>query len=240
TKDLDKTITELSQEIVERKKAEAKVHTSLEEKEVLLKEIHHRVKNNLQVISSLLYLQSTKVKDKETLNLFEDSQNRIKSMALIHEKLYQSKDFADINFFEYVHGLLQHLNRSYKKTGLPVKTVIDMKEINLSLDTAISCGLIVNELVTNAYKYAFPPDWVSQHIQEDGLQIKIKMEKGKENKYILTVSNNGISIPENLDIKKVNSLGLKLVSSMVQQLDGSIEISRDTGTQFKISFEDIK
>lgn len=234
TKYLDKTIADLNLEISERKKAEALVKASLEEKEILLKEIHHRVKNNLQIISSLLYLQSTKAKDTETLNLFEDSQNRIKSMALIHEKLYQSKDFAEVNFNEYVCGLLVFLNKSLNNSGANIKTRINIHNIHLDLDTAISCGLIINELITNSFKYAFPEPFVNANTTND-FKIEVGLIK-EDNNYILTVFDNGVGIQEDLDIKKAETLGLKLVNSMVRQLDGSIEIARGNGTLFRIIF----
>ncbi len=235
TKDLDKTIRELSLEVAERKKAEQKVQASLEEKEILLKEIHHRVKNNLQIISSLLYLQSKSIKDEKTLSLFNDSQNRVKSMALIHEKLYQSRDFAGINFHDYVKGLIEHLNKSFKKNDMAVKTYINIDNLKLSLDTAISCGLIVNELITNAYKYAFPQNWVEQ-ITKDEFRIDVNVTKDSNSQIALIVSDNGIGMPEKFDIQNTESLGLKLVSSLVNQLNGKIEISRDGGAQFKITF----
>ena len=211
---------------------------SLQEKEILLKEIHHRVKNNLQVISSILFLQSRSIKDEKILNLFEDSQNRIRSMALIHEKLYQSKDTEDINFKEYIRGLVEHLNRSYQKNGPIIKTNVYIEDIKLSLDTAISCGLIVNELITNSYKYAFPVDWAEQKSQNNDLLIEVKVEKHEENGFVLIVSDNGIGVPENFNPQDTDSLGLKLVSSIVSQINGSIEIVGTNGTQVKIVFKD--
>jgi two-component sensor histidine kinase/ligand-binding sensor domain-containing protein len=241
TKDLDIKINELNQEIVERKKVEEKVQASLNEKEVLLKEIHHRVKNNLQIISSLLYLQSKSITDKATLGLFVDSQNRIKSMALIHEKLYQSKDFARVNFNEYAKGLVDHLKKSYGKKDNSINCYVNIdKEINLNLDTAICCGLIINELMTNIYKYAFPADWVSEKSGEEELKIEINSTKSEGKFYNLSVIDNGIGIAENLDVSNSTSLGLKIVKSMVDQLEGSIEISRNGGTHFIIKFSDLK
>jgi ligand-binding sensor domain-containing protein/two-component sensor histidine kinase len=238
TKDLDKTISELNQEIIERKKAESKVQASLDEKEVMLKEIHHRVKNNLQVISSLLYLQSFSLKDVETLNLFEDSQNRIKSMALIHEKLYQSKNLAEINFGEYVDSLIEHLARSLNRNGMPVKIKTNINNVILSLDNAISCGLIVNEVITNAYKYAFPLEWVKQKTDTADNIVEIRIELLEDNKYVLTMFDNGIGLPKDLDIDKTESLGLKIVKSMVQQINGSLDVQRNGGTKFIITFID--
>ena len=235
TKDLDKIIKELSLEILERKKAEEKVQGSLEEKEVLLKEIHHRVKNNLQIISSLLYLQSKSIKDQNTKNLFQESQNRIRSMSLIHEKLYQSKDFSGISFCNYVKSLLQYLEQSFNKKEPGVKIQANVADIKLSLDTAISCGLIINELVTNAYKYAFPQDWVDGK-NKDEFKIEVNVHNKEDDKFILIVSDNGVGIQKNLDIQNTESLGLKLVNSMVNQLNGSIEIIRNNGTQFRIIF----
>jgi two-component sensor histidine kinase len=240
TKDLDKNIHELNQEIIERKKAEEKVQASLKEKEVLLKEIHHRVKNNLQVISSLLYLQSITVKDEDTINLFNDSQNRIKSMALIHEKLYQSDNFAFIDFGEYVKSLVDYFNRSFNRKDPFIRTSIHIEDVFLSLDTAISCGLIVNELMTNTHKYAFPERWIEHNKRENGYLIEISMEKKGDNSFVLIVRDDGIGIPDEIDITETDSLGLKIVASMADQMNGKIEISGKNGTEFKISFTDLK
>lgn len=239
TKDLDQTINELSQEIITRKIAEERLQKSLEEKEILLKEIHHRVKNNLQVISSLLFLQSVSLKDDEAVNLFKDSQDRIRCMALIHEKLYQSKDLAGISFNEYVKSLVDDLERSYKKQSVPVVTKLNIGDIKLSLDTAMSCGLMVNEMMTNSFKYAFPNEWVKQKPDDYEFGIWISVEKLGPKKYILEFRDNGIGIPEELDIMNTESLGMKLINSLIIQLNGSMEINRNNGTHFKIEFEDL-
>jgi two-component sensor histidine kinase/ligand-binding sensor domain-containing protein len=239
TKDLDTTINELSTEILERKKAEEKVQASLAEKEILLKEVHHRVKNNLQVVSSLLYLQSLSVKDEATLALFKDSQNRIKSMALIHEKLYQSKDFSRIVFRDYVNSFLEHLNSSHKNQGLAVRTDVHIDNMDLSLDTAISCGLIVNELMTNAYKYAFPPEWLKEQASNYFPLIEIGAKSFEENQFQLIVHDNGIGIASSVDIETSDSLGLKIVNSMVNQLNGTIAIKKGNGTTFEITFKQL-
>lgn len=236
TKDLDKTIRELSQEIEERKNAEAKVQASLEEKEILLKEVHHRVKNNLQVISSLLYLQSLSINDEVMHEKLKDSQNRIKSMSLIHEKLYQSENFSEINFKEYVESLVLHFNHSFLKENFTIITSIDIDDINLSLDTAIACGLLVNELMTNAYKHAFPDEWINENRREGKIDISVRKETEKN--FLLLIADNGVGLPANINISNVESLGLKIVNSMVAQLGGSIEISSNNGTQFKIYFTD--
>lgn len=235
TKDLDFIVKELSQEIIERKKAEEKVKASLQEKEILLKEIHHRVKNNLQVISSLLYLQSLNLKDEVAINSFKDSQDRIRCMALIHEKLYRSKDLGSINFSDYLKSLIEDLSKSFMNENTNVKTIINADEINLSLDTALSCGLIVNELVTNAFKYAFPSSLLEK---QNDFKIEVGIKKN-DFKYLLTISDNGIGLPNDIDLENTESLGLKLVYTIVNQLNGSIEINSERGTHYKIIFEDI-
>ena len=240
TKDLDNTINELSKEINERKNAEEKVQISLAEKEILLKEIHHRVKNNLQIVSSLLFLQSKAITDAATRNLFTDSQNRIKSMALIHEKLYQSKDFSRVVFKDYVNSFLQHLHSSHQNLGFNIKNEIDIDNINLSLDSAISCGLIVNELMTNAYKYAFPTEWLNKQDADFIPTITIRAKSNSEAKIELMVSDNGIGLSEQIDVENNKSLGIKIVSSMISQLKASVEVIRNGGTTFNITFIDGK
>ena len=244
TKDLDKTITELNREVTERKKAEANVYATLEEKEglllekeILLKEIHHRVKNNLQIISSLLYLQSRKIKDEKLLNMFDDSLNRIKSMALLHEKLYQSNDLSEINLFNYINSLLMQLKKSYSRNDILIRdSVLIDHDINFNLDTAMSCGLMVNELMTNAYKYAFPKNWIKKQTSDFEYKIEVSAIKESNNMYSLIVSDNGVGIPESFDIEKAESLGLKIVASMIKQLDGLLEIKREKGSLFKTTF----
>lgn len=240
TKDLDNTINELSKEILERKYAEEKVQISLAEKEILLKEIHHRVKNNLQIVSSLLFLQSKAITDETTRNLFTDSQNRIKSMALIHEKLYQSKDFSRVIFKDYVNSFLEHLHSSHQNFGFNIKNEVDIDNMNLSLDSAISCGLIVNELMTNAYKYAFPIDWLNKQNSNFVPTIIIRAKSFLDKKIELLVQDNGIGLPKEINLENSESLGLKIVSSMINQLHGSAEVLRNEGTTFKITFTDGK
>lgn len=237
TKDLDEIINELSQEVNERKKAEEKVKASLEEKEILLKEIHHRVKNNLQVISSLLYLQSVHLKDEEAVNMFKDSQDRIRCMALVHEKLYQSKNLSEIGFKEYVISLIDYLSRSFNKEDLEIKTIVNIEGINLSIDTAISCGLIINELITNTYKYAFPYNWIKMKGEDFICKFEVSLSENNR-KYLLTIKDNGIGLGDKFDINRMESLGLKLVNSLVLQLNGSIDVKNNDGAQFDISFED--
>jgi two-component sensor histidine kinase/uncharacterized membrane protein affecting hemolysin expression len=231
--ELEKRVQErtfkLKQEIVERIKVEDRLRESLKEKEVLLKEIHHRVKNNLQVISSLLYLQSKKIHDKPALDMFVESQNRIRSMALIHEKLYQSQDMVNIDFSEYIRSLIGHLANSYGAQLKNVRIKVNIENVLLSIDKGIPCGLIINELVTNALKYAFP----------DGRKGEIIIEIGRSQNGLiaLEVSDNGIGFPKAIDIQKSETLGLQLVKNLTQQLRGKIDVQNGKGTRFSITFE---
>lgn len=221
----------VSRDITELKEAEETLKTSLREKEVLLKEVHHRVKNNLQVISSIINLQSHYVKDAKTLEMLNESQNRIKSMAFIHEKLYQTKDFANINITDYIKKLSQSLVHSYriKKDNIALKFNLD--DIVVDLDQSIPCGLIINELVSNALKYAFPEN-------RDGI-IFISMFES-ENVLTLSVRDDGIGLPDGLDYKNTESLGLQLVVALTDQLDGEIVLDRKNGTSFTITFAKLK
>jgi PAS domain S-box-containing protein len=215
-------------DITERKLAEDKIKASLREKEVLLKEVHHRVKNNLQVISSLLNLQSRYVKDRQALEMFKESQSRVRSMALIHEKLYQSEDLARIDIAGYIRDLISSLFRSYGASAAAIKVKTDVHDILLDINAAIPCGLIINELVSNCLKHAFP----------DGRGGKLVTELRSDNdKHCsLIVSDNGIGFPEDIDFRNTESLGMQLVITLVEQLDGSIELDRSSGTAFRIRF----
>lgn len=223
---------QLEYELNQRKRTEERLKQSLKEKELLLKEIHHRVKNNLQVISSLLRLQSDYVKDETILSLLRDSQNRIRSIALIHEKLYQSKDILKINFDEYIRDLLNHLKHSYAANAPRVKLTTNAQEIWFNIETAIPCSLLINELVSNAFKHAFPiPS------QEDEILVEISLID--ENRYELTVQDNGIGFPLDLDFRHTESLGLELACLFTEQLEGSIELDRNNGTIFKVLFSQL-
>jgi len=213
---------------LQRLQTEDQIKASLKEKEVLLREIHHRVKNNLQIISSLLNLQSRYIKGKQVLHVFKESQDRIKSMALIHEKLYQSKELARIDFAEYVRSLVADLFRSYKTDSdlITLKTNID--DVFLGINTAIPCGLIINELVSNSLKYAFPEDRQGE--------IRIDLHSEKEGKFTLIVSDSGVGFPKDLDFRNTESLGLQLACTLVDQLQGTIGLDRTGGTEFKIAF----
>gem|GEM_PF-891039 len=215
-------------DITERKKAEEQIKQSLREKEVLLREIHHRVKNNLQVVSSLLNLQSSHSKDRQYTELLKESQNRIRTMALIHENLYQSENLADINFNEYISNLVQGLVRSYKAER--VTLTLDVGDVSLGIDAAIPCGLIINELVSNSLKHAFPD-------KKGEIEIKLHPVNGKVE---LVVADNGIGIPDTVDFKNTETLGLDLVTTLAEeQLNGEITLDKTKGTAFTITFEEV-
>ncbi|ABQ26306.1 sensor histidine kinase [Geotalea uraniireducens] len=219
------------QDITERKMAEEQLRGSLKEKETLLKEIHHRVKNNLQVISSMLHLQSARATDKEILMAFKESQSRVDTMALIHEKLYQSKDLTVIPMAGYIGDLITNLYISFGINDEQIKAVIKVADVNLNVSTAIPCGLIINELVTNCLKHAFPGGRTGE--------IVLSLQPQIEGKYELIVSDNGIGFPENADFSNTETLGLKLVISLISQLDGTIELDRAGGSTFTIRFSEL-
>ncbi len=219
-------------DITDRKWVEDQIHASLEEKEVLLKEIHHRVKNNLQVISSLLKLQAGYIKDDRILEVFQESQNRVRAMALIHEKLYQSEDLAKTDFAEYIHSLATDLFRSYSVNSRVIKLNLNVEDVRLSIDTAIPCGLIINELISNSLKYAFSAG------QAGEINISLSSEAG--DRYTLIVQDNGSGFPTNLNFRNTKSLGLQLVCSLIKQLHGTIDLERDRGVAFKITFAEQK
>ncbi len=212
-------------------KESAKTENSLKEKEMLLREIHHRVKNNLQVISSLISLQSRYRKDDQAIEMAKESQNRIKVMALIHEKLYRSKDFANVEFNDYIKNLVNGLFTSYKVSSSRIVLKMDIENISLGIDTAINSGLIVNELVTNCLKHAFPEG-------RDG-EIRISLCTLNDGEMELVVSDNGVGMPESLDIKKAESLGLRLITNLTERsLHGRVNINRENGTEFRIIFKE--
>ncbi|MCT7957787.1 PAS domain S-box protein [Laspinema palackyanum] len=222
----------VARDITTRKQSEEQIKASLHEKEVLLKEIHHRVKNNLQIIHSLLKLQSSYTKDPQALQMFRDSQNRIRSMALIHELLYRSNNLGSINFSEYINQLTTNLLRAYNITAHSRPQIfINVEPIQLGIDTAIPCGLTINELITNAFKYAFV----------DGLSgtISIDFHKDESDTYELKISDNGVGLPPDLDFRNTESLGLKLVCNLTRQLDGEITLDRSHGSCFTIRFKEL-
>lgn len=212
------------------KSVERKLHLSLEEKEVMLKEIHHRVKNNLQVISSLLSMQSDYVQDKQSLSVFMESQNRLRTMSMIHEELYQSENLGKIQYSIYIEKLLNQLFQVYGKSDL-VELITELETLDISVNRAIPIGLIINELVSNSLKYAFPEGENSSEKPE----LRISLAKMEEN-LEMQIEDNGIGMPSGFDLEDSNSLGLKLVNILVRQLKGKIDFSSDSkqGTRFKI------
>ena len=228
TKELSIANEELKKEVAHRKLAQEQINESLKEKIVLLREIHHRVKNNLQIVSSLLNLQAGYITDKKILQVFKESQTRIRSMALIHEKLYQSRDLDKINFSDYIDSLIKDLIKSYRSqiTRLNIRSETGM--IFLEIDQAILCGLIINELISNSIKHAFKG-------RAEG-EIVVRLSNEDEN-YEVIVQDNGIGFPDDFDISTSDSLGLQLVTSLTSQLAGKLEINSDSGTIVKISFK---
>lgn len=217
-------------DITERKKLENRLKKSLKEKDLMMKEIHHRVKNNLMVIQSLLQLQSRYIKDKDALNIFRESQNRAKSMALIHQRLYQSEDLKRIDFGEYTRSLSIDLFRTNVNSPELINLDIDVENVMLDVNTAIPLGLILNELVTNSLKHAFPDGrsgnlWINFH--------------SKGSNFYLGVIDDGVGIPDNLDHEKSDSLGLRLVNSLSEQIGAQLTIDTTRGTKFVIMFKDL-
>jgi len=200
------------------------------EKDMLLKEIHHRVKNNLQVISSLLELQTQKVSDESTVNIMREGQNRVKAMSLIHKKLYQNEDLSKINFQDYIEDLCSALYQIYKPKNIDVTHHIETNNISFDIDTAIPLGLIINELVTNSYKYAF--------LLVNNPVLKIKLIDKKSGNYELIIADNGIGLPEDFDFKNTSTLGIQLVNQLTKQLFGKISYKNNSGAEFHITFKD--
>jgi len=223
-------IISLSLGASKRDEAQKQIINSLEEKSVLLREIHHRVKNNMQIISSLLSLQSSTIKNPEMKDIFKESQNRVKSMSMIHEQLYQTDDLAKIDFNIYVNGLIKSLFQIYSISHKHIDWHVNIEDVKLDLETAIPCGLIINELVSNSLKHAF----------EDRLNGMISVNMNKINDLItLKVIDTGVGISNNFQIEKATTLGLKLVKTLVNQLEGELMIEIKDGTSFKVTFKEM-
>ena len=219
------------QDVTERNIAENKLKSSLKDKDMLMREIHHRVKNNLQIISSLLNLQTQYIKDEYALDIFTDSQNRVRSMAIIHEKLYKSESMSKIDFGDYITDLVESLFYNHDVDESRIKLIKNMDKVYFNVDTAIPCGLIVNELITNCLKHAFPGN-INGEVRIDLFKI--------DDKYVLNVKDNGVGFPDNIDYKNTESLGLQLVTSLVNQIDGTIELDNGLGSNFKIVFKQLE
>jgi PAS domain S-box-containing protein len=229
----------ISTDISDRKKSEQLIATSLQEKEVLLKEIHHRVKNNMHVISNLLDLQTQYINDDSIIDLFTDSQHRINTMALIHEQLYQSPSLGAISFDVYLEHLVHNLFASYNFNPGCVQLQLELEPVTLNIETAMPCGLIVNELVSNSLKYAFPQK--RQGIVRLHFYTHPDSEKHhKERRFVLEVGDNGVGIRDEINWQSTNSLGLRLVRMLNRQLEGAMELDRHDGTLFKITFTELQ
>lgn len=220
---LNNTIAKLSNEVEQRKIAENKIQESLQIKEILLKEVTHRVKNNMQIISSLINLQKSQLEN-ESCDFLEQISHRIHSMALIHETLYKTNEFSKIQFSNYLKSLITYIRESYKTSDISIE--FETENCILPLDIATSCGMIIIELVTNSIKYAFPD-------QRKG-EINIVFKPYLTDKFILTISDDGIGFPDEIDFKKTKSLGLQLVMNLVDQISGNIDLKKNKGTNFEI------
>ncbi len=231
TAELRETNEQLRNEVSDRKKAEEEVKASLKEKEVLLREIHHRVKNNLAVISSLLVLQSGYATDESHRKMFEDAEARVRSMAMAHEKLYQSESLAALDIPEYVNGLADHLIDS-TGLGYPLEIRKDIEDVSFGIDTAIPLGFILTELLSNCLKHAFPDG------REGEIRIVLRSVGAKE--FELVVSDNGVGMPKDIDLENPESLGWDLVNAFAGKIEGAIEIRREEGTEVRIRFKEPK
>jgi PAS domain S-box-containing protein len=216
-------------DITERTTKDAIIKKDLLEKEILLREIHHRVKNNMQIISSLLNLQTQSLTDEKSIRSLEDSQARIRAMSLVHEKLYAAADIKQVDFEAYIRDLISVIVKLYRKNTDNIEVDIKIEDFPIEPDTVIILGLIINEFLSNSFKYAFP----------DGQRGKIFISLKNENPEIkLIFSDNGIGIPEEIDFRNTNSLGLQIVNALASQLKGEIKLNRNSGTEFILSFED--
>lgn len=224
----DGTISGMLMDITKTKKAEEEIKRSLHEKDMLVKEIHHRVKNNLTILSSLLNLQSSYIKDETSKNIFKESQNRARSMAIIHELLYKTEDLKRINFGDYIHTLTTELFRAYVADDR-IKLNMDVEEVMVDINTAIPLGLIVNELVSNSMKHAFPEN------RRGTITIAFNLNEGV---YSLVVADDGVGFPEDMDIQKTDSLGLRIVNMLTEQIEGDIKVERENGTKITIEFKE--
>ena len=222
-------------DITERKRAEEQIRAALAEKEVLLKEIHHRVKNNMQVISSLVALQADRLPDGAMRSVFQDVSHRVRSMALVHEKLYQSADMAQVEFAEYSQSLLNYLWRAHETAASGVRLALDLEPVPLSVDTAVPCGLILNELVSNALKHAFRGRGQRGEAVVEG-EVAVSLRGDAGGRVCLRVRDNGAGLPAGLDWRQAGSSGLRLVQMLAGQLDATVDVCSNQGTEFTVTF----
>jgi two-component sensor histidine kinase len=222
-------IVEYNLDITTRKRAEDQIKASLKEKDVLLREVYHRIKNNMSVISSLLNLQSQYIKDEHYKEMFKESVDRLRLMSLIHDNLYRSEDLSKINFSYYIKDMVDNMYKSYGLSPDKIKLTKDIERITtLGVEEAIPCALIINELVSNSLKHAFPEGRAGE--------IKVSLSTNDEDEIEITIADNGVGIPMDMDFRNTDSLGLKVVNDLVGQLQGNIELNREQETEFKISF----
>ena len=224
-----KEIVFVDTNITDSKVLENQIKASLHDKDVLLKEIHHRVKNNLQIIISLLNLQSGYIKDEQTLKAVKDGQSRVRSMALVHEKFYQADELTEINFSEYVEKLCQFLFQSYGDKTERIKLIVAADNVALDMDTAMPCGLLINEVISNSLKYAFPGN-------AEGT-IKVELRKLQDSRVRMVISDDGKGLSGNFEIEKSESLGLQLIIALANQLDGELKVEHERGVQFSVTFK---
>jgi two-component sensor histidine kinase len=215
-------------DITERREAENGLRKSLEEKELLLREIHHRVKNNLQVISSLFNLQAQTIKDPNVLAALKESHNRVRSMALVHHMMYQAADFAAIDLVDYVQTLTRSLYRAYTIDPEAVLLSVDIANVRLAIDAAIPCGLIINELVSNALRHAYPAGRRGT--------MSVTLVRNENGTHTLTVRDDGVGLPADLVLPPTATLGLALVETLSAQLEGTLSIDRSRGTAVSVTF----
>ncbi|MBN1779504.1 HAMP domain-containing protein [bacterium] len=239
SKVLENQAKKLKKELKKRRQVERTIKHNLKEKDILMQEIHHRVKNNLQIVSSLLKLQLRSVSDPGTVTMFEDCHNRVYTMSLIHEQLYRSNDFSNINLSEYIQSLTKHLFHIYKDPGRQINLDINVEKVSLDLNTAIPSGLMINELVSNSLKYAFT-DRMQGRIgisltRADG-GYEERTARSSLQTYVLCVEDDGKGLPAGLDISKADTLGLKLVYALTRQLHGEVRIENHHGTKTIITF----
>jgi PAS domain S-box-containing protein len=217
---------------VHRKKIEDQIKASLLEKDVLIKEVHHRVKNNMQVISSLLSLQSRRIQDPDVLEMFRESQRRIRSMALIHERLYQSSDLSRIEFSQYLRNLATHLFHSYQVSSDRVRLRLDAEEVFININTAIPCGLIVNELISNSLKHGFPEGRTGE--------VAVELHRVVGDGYMVRVRDDGVGFPQGLDYRRTETLGMQIVNTLVGQIEGRLDLENShSGSAFKLEFNEL-
>jgi PAS domain S-box-containing protein len=219
-----------ARDITERKRMENALLESLRDKEMLISEINHRVKNNLLVIQNLIKLHSVQIADQEAQGAFRDIESRISSISIIHERLSYASSQTDVNFREYIQSLATQVFNTYQVDAPNVRLSLDVPDVTLDVDTVMPCGLIVNELVTNSFKYAFPD-------HREG-EISIGLEHNGNGDFALVISDNGIGIPKDTDLESLSSLGIQLVMALTRQIEGDLELDRDNGTRFRISFKE--